>query len=81
MPNSFSSSVLSDAMTSVPYEIGVLPGNAATITVISEECAKLRLTFTVAQKGGYWYAVREDDKSYWLLTDAFAKELSQQGLI
>ena len=73
--------VLSDAMTSVPYEIGVLPGNAATITMISEECAKLRLTFTVARKDGYWYAVRKDDKSYWLLTDAFAERLSQQGLI
>lgn len=73
--------VLSDAMTSVPYELGVLSGNTATITVISQECAKLRLTFTVARKDGYWYAVREDDKSYWRLTDAFAEELSQQGLI
>ena len=74
--------VPAEALTPISKEVGPLPSEkSVTLTVCSVECPKLRMTFTLGQKEGNWYAVREDTHSCYLVSEVLIETLCQNQIV
>lgn len=73
--------VMSEALISTSVAVYPIYYDAVKIAIYSKQCPKLYIPLTLVCKEGIWYAVGEDETTYFVLSEAFVVLLDQHGVI